>query len=225
MSELKSPLETYKDYHKEYGMLKGRQNVFEYFLNSYYKPTPKLKQRQVNSFKQLFPGRIYTFKYKPLYKDVLDYYDKRPIILAVDSFNAKTGNNITVGINLNFIPNRVRLNMLEVLFKSFKRLIDNDLRKRKNDKYNGLPSYLFSSNYDYFGIIDYIFQSIVKSGYKYAIRSYIFTRMNNVSFIEYEDWGLIPLIESSDIVGSTTSEIHSAYWKKSLKSNDKKKKK
>lgn len=217
MSELKSPLETYNEYHKEFGMLRGRKNVFEYFLDSYYKPTPKLKQKQVNTFKQLFPGRIYTFKYNPLYKDSLDYYDRRPIILAVKSFNAKTTkNNITVGINLNFIPNKVRLNMLQVLFRSFKQIIDTDVRKRQNDNYSGLPTFLFSPTYDYYGLIQYMFETIVKSGYKYAIRSYIFTRMNNISFIEYEDWGLIPLIESVDINGASTSEIHSAYWNQSL---------
>lgn len=225
--KIKSPTETYNEYHKEYGILGGRKKVFEYFMDTYYKPVSKRTENSDTNTKLLL-GRIYTFKYNPLYKDVLDYYDKRPLILVIDSFQAKTTkNDIMVGINLNFIPNKVRLNILQVLFKTFNTLITNDAKRRELDKYENSPVPLFSSSYDYYGLIQYIFETIVKSGYKYAIRSYIYTRIKTPNLIEYKDWGLIPLIESLDVIGSSVSDIHSAYWSNSLEKKltiDKKKK-
>ena len=46
----------------------------------------------------------------------------------------------------------------------------------------------------------------------FAYRSYIIDRIKNVSFIEYDDWNMIPLLKSDYMVGASYSKIITDYY-------------
>ena len=100
----------------------ARKSAYQYFNDKYVK-TPfdnyfvieeesRFEARKLNFF---LPGSIYMFGYpNPINKDILSYYDKRPMILVIGSFLAKTtGRNILQGINLNFIPEKQKVILLD----------------------------------------------------------------------------------------------------------------
>jgi len=60
--------------------------------------------RQVNQFKL---GRLYFFYYDPKGKDDLPYYDKFPLVLALEKYN-----DGFLGLNLHYLPIRYRVAFL-----------------------------------------------------------------------------------------------------------------
>ena len=77
------------------------------------------EEEKIKQLGKFIPGKIYTYEYNPLYKDVLSFYDTRPIIFVNDVIKASTGNDIVRGINLNFIPEEIRVATLEEFYKVF----------------------------------------------------------------------------------------------------------
>ena len=52
----------------------------------------------------LEPGKIHIFTYNPKGKKVLDYYDKKPVVLSLGTVRENDGSIYDLGLNLNFIP-------------------------------------------------------------------------------------------------------------------------
>ena len=69
----------------------------------------------------LHAGKISIFTYNPIGKNVLDYYDKKPVVISLGQI--KKGNKIyELGINLNFIPAPYKwyiLNTINKLYSGF----------------------------------------------------------------------------------------------------------
>lgn len=211
-------------YQKNGSKTSFRKDAFVYFNDKYFKDPNKAgfflfdtnEREQVNKQKLWLPGRIYTFQYNPLYKDVLDYYDKRPIVFVHGVMNSSNGNKILVGINLNFLPEKVRVTVLEYFYNTFKSDYD------KSGEIVGKISIIqraiqFLKNW--LGI-QKVFQTQAKVGYQFAFRNYIISpeRMRGVTMIENNDWEYIPFIETKEIVGKSLNEIYSDY-KDSLNKN------
>ena len=213
MLKLESPKEVYQEYLKHFGLQGGRRVVYEYFRDNYFEPIPKMNREDViKEYKKLIPGRVYTYNYDPLYPDNLSFLDKRPIILCIkEDINKNTKNHVHLGINFNFVPNKVRLNLLEVLFKSFEKLIMQDANRRIKDR-QGRVTPIFKPNFDYYGVLEYLWNTVAKSGFKFALRNYVFSQMDNVKMVDYDLWGLITFLESKDITGASFGQIHKLYW-------------
>lgn len=214
-NEFDSPLKVSENINEELGWESAQQFSYERFLNKYFTYKPNDYSKIVQRFKFLIPGRLYTFKYDPLYKDKLDFYDTRPVILCFKNYiHPTTGNNLQLGINLNFIPSDMRLFVLEAIWKVFEKMIKQDLAGRK-PKEGSIPNrqkLLFTDNYDVYGLLDYILQTIGKTGWKFAIRQYIFERISNLKWIDYIDWGYIPLLRAKDLIGISERELAKLYW-------------
>jgi hypothetical protein len=95
---MKAPLEAYREADRKYQL---RKNGYQFFNDTYFK-TPftdngfldTFERADVKKLRFFLPGRIYTWKYDPLHKDVLDFYDKRPMVLVHSQFISKEGNVI-----------------------------------------------------------------------------------------------------------------------------------
>jgi len=213
-SEILSPLTAYKIIERSQGWERSGIESYRYFQKEYFRPKKNPKSDIITNFKFLIPGRIYTYKYNPLYKDELDFYDKRPITLIIKHYiHPNTGNNLQLGINLNFIPREVRVYILESIWSSFKNVISQDLERRQLDDNPKLrQTLLFTDNFDYYGLLEYLLGTIAKTNWKFAIRQYIWGRILNAKFIDYTDWHHISFLESKDIVGISERELLKIYW-------------
>jgi hypothetical protein len=97
--------------------------------NKYYKKNkPSNKINQITRFKGIQHGKIYTFQYRnPKTKDKLEYYDVQPNVFVLNTFKAETTNNdIIMGINLNFIPQTYRIQILDLVQQHLKSAYDAD---------------------------------------------------------------------------------------------------
>ena len=214
--EMESPAKSYQSNKDNVEM---RKNAYLYFMKKYFKDPFKddgfldsTERLSGKKMKRFIPGKIYTFRYDPLYKDILDYYDKQPIILCCGQWDAETtGNTIVTGINLNFLPEIARVNTLEYYYQSV-----------KEDLNMAYSKTMQTNEVSFIKKAILVLQDVVKSfnvfnragqiGYQFAMRNYIVGgRMQKVSIVEYDDWTWIPFIQTKDIVGKSLKEIQHEY--------------
>lgn len=217
-----SPREFYK---KNRNNDKLRLESYELFIRKYHQQRPdpdgfKLNERALldGGAKNFFiPGKIYTFKYDPLYKSVLDYYDTRPIILCHDTYRAKgTKNDLVVGVNFNFLPEKFKVGTLQIFYDTFKKDIEKGVESAsRNNIYVSTKLVGFLKNW--LSSIQVFTRSNIN--YDFAYRQYIRSRITRQSLVEYDDWNLIPFVEAKNIMGKPLAYIYNEY----LKTYDKKK--
>lgn len=223
---MESPKQSYQKNAKKTSF---RKDAYPFFNEKYFEDPRKAgfflfdtnEREQVNKQKLFIPGRIYTFQYDPLYKDKLDYYDKRPIVFVHGVMTSRTGNQILVGINLNFLPEQVRVTVLEYFYQQFK----GDYKK-SNDVLGKITiiqrAIQFLKNWL---VTLQVFNDQAKVGYQFAFRNYIISprHMKGLTLVENTDWEYIPFIQTKDIVGVGIDKIYQDYAD-SLNANLKKKK-
>jgi hypothetical protein len=223
---MESPKETYQKNNKKTSF---RKDAYPFFNDKYFKDPNNAgfflfdtnERAQVNKQKLFLPGRIYTFQYDPLYKDKLDYYDKRPIVFVHGVTTSKTGNQILVGINLNFLPEQVRVTVLEFFYQQFK----GDYKK-SNDVIGKITIIQRAIQFlkNWLTTLQ-VFNDQAKVGYQFAFRNYIISssRMKGLTLVENTDWEFIPFLQTKDVVGVGIDKIYQDYYD-SLNVNLKKKK-
>lgn len=198
-----------------------KREAYNYFFEKYFK-NPLADNGFLDSTErisaanqmQFIPGKIYTFQYEPFYKEILDYYDKRPIVLACGQWVAKTGNTILTGINLNFLPEIARVNTLEYYVSS----MGNDLKQaydktQKTNQVSIIPkAYQVLQNTV---ALNNIFNGAGQIGFQFAMRNYIVSgaHMRQNVIVEYDDWEWIPFLQTKDVVGKSLGEIYTEYTK------------
>ena len=225
---MKSPKDTYNNNLRNPTIVK---DTYLKFLNKYIKNNKNEYFLQMNEGSELnnskkpffIPGRIYTFQYDPISKDVLSFYDKRPIIMVHDVYtNPTSKNELVLGINLNFLPEKIRVAVLQFYFEKFKTEINKSEQMHWDDKF-----YATSSNVVRF-LKDWLLQlKIFQSksiSFSFAYRQYIIKRIDSATLIEDDDWGMIPFIQPKDIMGKGLAVIYDEY-NKSLMNNLKREKK
>jgi hypothetical protein len=214
---MESPKQQYQENMRKRPKIK--QEAYPYFLDKYIKDPyadngflDTTERLSAKTLRQFIPGKIYTFRYDPVYKDILAYYDKQPIILVCGQWIAETtGNQIVTGINLNFLPEIERVNTLEYYYQSVKADLDKAYKEsEKNNQVSFIKRALIVLQ-DITQMFN-VFGKAGKIGYQYAMRNYIIGgNMQKVSLVEYDDWQYIPFIQTKDIVGASLGEIHKAY--------------
>jgi len=190
---MKSPKQLY-EFEVQSG-LRYKYNVNKYFYDAYLSKV----YGDLTKTSELQRGQIYTFRYDPLYKDVLDYYDENPLTLIYDYYQAQTGNYLYRGINLHFLPPEIKLEVLEVYWKYYYRMGGQKIMKILPIKYT-----------DFF---QFVFKFLRNINYQFAIRTYILQRVSSPMLVKQEDWGKIPLWIPSFIEGQNISEIYKTYKK------------
>ena len=165
----------------------------------------------VKSLGKFIPGKIYTFMYDPLYKNALDWYDTRPVILVNDTFKAKTGNFIVTGINLNFLPEKVKVATLQQFYELFESNINKSEDQAWNGKINLAINAIVSFFRDWFNVLS-AFNNGGGVGYQFAYRNYIVDRIKDPRYMEYQHWEMVPFLNPQELVGASVDKIHSTYW-------------
>jgi len=212
---MESPLAVYKST-KDKDKL--RKSVFSYFNNKYFmRPFQEYdfleddERFLVKKLKFFIPGRIYTWKYDPLYKDYLDFYDKRPMVLVHSQYVSKAGNQIVQGLNLNFLPELARVQTLELFYRIYK----NDIKNAETAIDKNMVGILKSAwKYltDWYFTVK-IFNTQGRIGYQWAYRNYIIPRITQPVVIELEDWDKIPYFAPKEFQNKQPAQIWSEYSK------------
>lgn len=217
--DLESPYDFSARVSVKRGWEAARQWAHEYFMQKYFKLIPNETSEMIKRMRMFIPGRIYTYQYDPLYRNKLDFYDERPVMLCIKTYiHPKTNNNIQLGLNLNFIPAEIRTYILSKLWEVFAKGIKKDVEGRpENDNIASRQKLLFSPTFDVYGLLDYILGTVGKTYWTFGIRNYIFDRITNPKLIDYDDWGYIPLLSTNEIVGISERELLKIYWREKNK--------
>ena len=221
------PVKFYKDGSRQHGGVQAAK-VYYYndFTNKYFTPiVQESTVQQLLAFKHLIPGKIYTYQYSPIGAGTLDWYDTRPIIISIRHYKAEsTSNPIEFGINLNFLPAQAKKIVLDRLYQTYRSLIDRNMRNIESGNIlNQKP--LFTDTHDFIKVLDYLWDSVGNTNYRFACRNYIFDRMKNIKAVDYSDWGQILFLESRDITGASIGQIYKEYYDSKHKKTKQKKKK
>ena len=138
------------------------------------------------------PGKVYVFRYSPKYATELKWYDKNPVVLALDP-----DKNNDVGINLNLLPINVKEGLLDTVYSTFAGEI---ARKTSGlNKNDAISQNSLSINWkDAKGFL---------ASYKFAIRQYIPNKKIGQAVVSYENWGKIVLCDFADLNGTTYSQL------------------
>lgn len=160
-----------------------------------------LKYAQRHKYKGvLLQGQLYSFAYtNPLHKATLDHFDTFPLILSFGVYFANTGNIVEQGVNLHYLPPKVRSAFLKDIFELFAKQYQGDMYTEKARPINAFT-------------YDVLRQYIDEYGIDYAVHSYIpFLRRNTVMY-EFQDWGRAVRVETRGFSGVTIEQIKEMYY-------------
>lgn len=151
--------------------------------------------------KRFFPGKIYVFRYTPINYINLPWYDKNPVVLALDP----AGDN-DVGINLNLLPNTVKEDLLDKVYGMFSAEIKNKtIGGAANDvKRQGHLSMTYEN-----------MKGFLKGpGYDFALRQYKIGGKSGQAYVSYENWAKIALCDFADLQGTSYTELEKLFKKR-----------
>jgi hypothetical protein len=184
-----------------------KQNV-QWFMDHYVTPTKPVKE--IHNTDELQFGRIYTFLYKPKYRDKLSFYDNFPMNLILGHIETKQGTRNPFGINLSFIPPKTRLAILDRLWRVFNdEIVEN--RKLVSDTktlFNHKVLTPIPITYETAKIL------LKDSGFEFAIRSYIYEGgyMYTIpKVVDYDSWWRLSMFPSQFITGMNIMAIYYRY--------------
>lgn len=157
-------------------------------------------------------GKVYTYVYDPKHADDLPFYDAFPIFLSMG--HLQNGN--IFGINLSYIPPRIRMRVLDKFVRVFHtRFIKaniNMLERGKPESMREIPFFY-----------DVAKHMMAGSGFQFAIRSYLHSHVrSNPRIITYEDYWRLLAFTSDDIQKLNIRAIYSMYKGQPIGTRDKK---
>lgn len=196
--------EVYQDFG---GKHRAEKSVLEWYKVNYQNV---LNESVAQTKTMLVPGKMYVFKYNPKLKNKLDYYDKNPIVLSLGKYmNTKEG-RLDLGVNLNFLPPRVKNLLLSKIFDNYSRLINNNISDYPD---NAILQRFLPLNYK-------IAESILdRYKVKFALRSYYMNRRYESAVVAYEHWPKMLMLDVKDIEGASIRKIYSQYYNQYRKRN------
>jgi|688.fasta_scaffold281162_3 hypothetical protein len=216
----KTFMERYDDAKDKEGL---RKESFQYFNDKYFKEpftnywiieqTERFKAKQLRFF---MPGRIYTYQYMPHGTDVLDFYDKRPMVYIIGEYISKsTGMHIVQGINLNFLPEKAKAQFIDTAYRIFgdaykvaDEMSDEDRLASMQAINNLVTNWFFmASNFD----------KNANIGLAFAVRNYDITRIKTPVLIEVEDFEMVPYFVPRELVGKAVAFVYQLYMKSRMK--------
>lgn len=165
--------------------------------------------------KGIIPSMIYTFLYNPKMPEKvgnLAFIDYIPLILCT-SFDM---NGYISGINFNFIPNKSRAAILQLMYDSCKQFYSNEIYDDKVSINKGMFNVL--SHDDSLNGFLKMASSYCGVNVSGALRKYKFENISKVRMIEYDMWKYIPFFTAADSVrGANILNVQKAIISKSDK--------
>lgn len=210
---MESPKKAYYKNRKDTAYVKELQDdFFKYYVNYIIPDDPFRLDENVFTpdSKIVRPGKFYTYQYDPKYKDVLSFYDKRPV-LFLHKVWATDEHNLVSGINFTFLPPMVKVAMMEVYYQNFRKFIEKDESELWQE--NFIPIDEIVKFFMDWLKVKKLFDHDPSLNMAFAYRSYIVNRMTNFKIISYDDWDTIPFIRNEDTVGNSLGTIYNKYYK------------
>ena len=157
---------------------------------------------------QFKTGMIYVFRYeKPKHIETLPWWDKNPVVLALDP----TDNGNDLGINLNLLPPDIKEDLLDMVYERMRAMIKAQTKGPAAD--NAIIQR--GIRLEYKGAKKFLKQY----GFDFAIRQYIPQLKSNQKVVSYENWARIALCDFLELEGITISELK-AQFRNHLKNKD-----
>lgn len=153
-------------------------------------------------------GKIYSFDYSdPKYKEELDFYSALPIMLCIGHRKTKTGKINPIGINLTFMPPKIRLVYLDLVWKKFDTLVIRSNIQKLMDGKAGSQRIL--------PLFYKVNKLIAKNlGWEFAIRSYITSRIKTEpEIITYTDWWKLCVFTNKHLQKKNINYVYFEYKK------------
>lgn len=149
------------------------------------------------------PGKLYHFRYTPIHKETLPWYDKYPLILSLGQKHY-TNVILETGINLNLLPYDVKIFFLDKVYNDNKSLILEEISHRNLGQAKRQRS--LNITYESLG-------SIVDSLYlRFAVRTYYKIKMRASYVISYENWTRMILINEYFFSKIVPEKVYSEYY-------------
>jgi hypothetical protein len=196
-----------------------RKEAFTYFQDKYVKYPfqdywiiEQQERFKAKKLKFFIPGRIYTFGYNPHGIDILNFYDKRPMVFIIGQYiSQSTGYNIVQGINLNFLPEQTKALFLDTMIDQFGNAYEEADQMSDKDQIALMRSISNIVTNWYF--MTSMFDKRAKIGLQFATRNYDIARMIQPVLIEMEDFPMIPYFIPKEFAGKSPAAIYQLYLK------------
>jgi hypothetical protein len=193
----------FKDYvlewEKKYG---GAGQAAQYVMEWYEAALADKDDTSVEPFSdsEFTRGKMFKFRYDPVTKDRLSYWDRSPMILALGkSANGKC----ELGLNLNFLPKEVRYWMVGEIFKIYKQ----DIVAKASGKQYRRAYEQEQVDMDF----DLLRKNLGSWGLDFALRQYYIGKTYETSVVCYEDWVKMVMCNWDDYDGTVESDIQKLY--------------
>lgn len=182
---------------------------FDLYMKKYAKEDTAHNPRREKITEKFFTvGKIYSFLYVTQDKPNKDrpVIDRRPVILSLGQLLSPSNNKIyEIGIDLMLVPPKVRIFMLDQLFKIYKKDITEN-QKELNEGRKGKKA--LRLNYD---IAKKIFDNL---GWQMAFSAFEKGNVAKPAVYDYEDWVSVISLYTRGMTGKQPKEIYEAYIKK-----------
>ena len=145
-------------------------------------------------------GKMFKFRYDPVTRDKLSYFDQSPMIIALGpSDNGKC----ELGLNLNFLPKQVRYWMVGEIFRYYERDIiaaaDGKNWRRAYEQEQVQITY------------DLLAKNLKDWGLDFALRQYYINRTYDLAVVCYEDWIRMVMANWNDYEGIDENVVITLY--------------
>jgi hypothetical protein len=206
------PSELWKDYiHEMRSLDKAADESFRIFIEKYAKDDKIGNPRKEKVDTQYFIiGKIYTFLYTTAERPdkARPVINRRPVILSLGQIsNPTTGKTYEAGIDFMLIPPKIRIFILDQLFRFYKKDI-NENQDNINEGKKGKKPLKFT-----YEIAKKIFD---KLGWQMAFCVYEKGNVKSPAVYDYEDWTSVIALYTKGITGKQPKDIYNDYIKKIL---------
>lgn len=189
------------DYRRDNGGAEKAKKVSESWYKSGLKVFSKNASDSVKTNMRFRPGHIYIFRYStPINEATLPWWDENPMVLALDApENAKYND---LGINLNLLPIRMRIELLDKVYDVYKAQIEIAKKQRPNDAIKQKDLKITYKEAHKF---------LYKYGFEFAIRQYSPKLKTKQSVVSYESWHKVATLDLIKLNGATVAQVRKQF--------------
>jgi len=147
------------------------------------------------------PGKIYIFRYEhPKTMERLEQWDANPVVISLGRVDG-----LDLGININYLPQNVKLRVIDKIYKNFQSKIEEQETKKPAQAKKQKPIISFNE--------DTIIKFISDAGLGYAIKRYVTNLRKGTKVVSAEGWKYVPLLNLAQIKKTDIRKVQSGYSK------------
>lgn len=143
------------------------------------------KQSDLQKSRRFLEGRMFTFFYDPKTKDKLPYYDTFPCVMIVETYGSGF-----LGLNLHYLPPRIRIRFLEKLFEY-----------TNNEEFDETTRIRITWN---------LLSSVTKlRASRAAVKRYLYSHVEGSALlVEPKYWDIVSFLPTASFTGASMVDIY-----------------